>query len=333
MIKNKKGFDMPFSWIFAVIAGAVIILIAIYATTSIVRTGKEAYYSQAAMQIANYLNPVVNGVTSAFATKIDFKKNTRIYLTCQTFSSKSPYFGREAISFSEESGLLQKWTLPGAEIGRYNKYIFSDNVTEGKTLYIFSKPFYAGFRVDDLVMISMDKYCFVGTPETVKNEIVLLAPYNINLSANVKFCDANSKKVCFGFDDKNCDMFVSASCTQDECLHEYETGYVYKEDRRMDYYGNLMYAAIFSSPDIYECNLARLGKKILELSEIYNGKIEIVKEKGCDSLIGVYMNAMTGYSANLNSQNIRKIWEESKLMDEVNCRSKCEIYTPAPEAC
>ena len=46
------------------------------------------------------------------------------------------------------------------EISRYNKYVFSENQSEGKNYYIFSKPFYAGYRVDDLVMTTFiyDKY-------------------------------------------------------------------------------------------------------------------------------------------------------------------------------
>ena len=333
-MKNKKAFDIPFGNLFAIIAGVAILILAIYATTQlIVPSAKYSQYSEAAAQLSNYLNPIVNGISSAYSSKISFGKNTRIYLTCSTWGQYSPIFGKQTIAFAEESSILKKWTEPGAEISRYNKYVFSENVSEGKKYYIFSKPFYAGFRVDDLVMTTFSNYCFVAAPANIEEEIQGLAMENINFTTNVKNCKTNQVNVCFGFTATECDVAVLGQCDGSLCKHEYDRGYVKKGDESMYYYGSLIYAAIYSSPDIYECNVKRLGKKIAELGKVYQGKIEVVKTKNCDSLVGNNLDLIIPLAQKINSSaQMLRIQEYAKEMDENNCKSLCKIY-PEGEDC
>lgn len=324
LISNKKGFEMPFSWIFAIIAGSFIILMAIYATTKFVQTNQYSQYSESAKDLGNLLNPVVNGVTSAYSTKIEFRKEIRAYLDCSETSINSPLFGKQTIAFAEQSGFFSKWTTPGANITRYNKYIFSDRIEQGKTLYIFSKPFYAGFRVDDLVYISAERYCFAGAPEFVKDEINSINSGNINLTANVRQCPVSDTSVCFGFTAAECDIVVMADRNDD-----YTSGYVKKDNQTSNYYGSsLMYAAIFSSPSIYQCNVKRLGNKIYSLGQLYKEKIELVRLKECNSVVGQYIDGIQTVARNLTQTNIRAIYTNANLMDEQNCRSECKIYAP-----
>jgi group I intron endonuclease len=44
---------------------------------------------------------------------------------------------------------------------------------EGKNMYIFVKPFYMGFKVDDLIILTTKNYCFSdnGIPARIKDEI------------------------------------------------------------------------------------------------------------------------------------------------------------------
>lgn len=327
-IKTKKSsMEMPFSWIFAIIAGSIIILMAIYATTKFINTTQYAQYSESAKNLGNLLNPVVNGVTSAYSTRIDFNKEIRVYINCSETSVNSPIFGRQTIAFSEESGLIKKWTSPGAEITRYNKYIFSDNIEQGKTIYIFSKPFYAGYRVDDLVYLTAKKYCFVGSPEFVKDEIDSINPGNINMTANVKECAPAATSVCFGFNSAECDINVRAYQEG-----EYNSGYVQKESQTISYYGApLLYAAIFSSPEMYKCNIKRLGNKINALGQIYKEKIELVKIKECNSILTPYIENIQKLSINMTPANIQNVYDVAGEMDEQNCKSDCRIYSP--ESC
>ena len=325
-LKCKRSFELPFSWLFAIIAGVIILLLAIYATSRLISVGTYATQSEAGKQIAILLNPVVNGITSAYATKIDLKRETRLTFGCYTENSKS-YFGKQVISFAEESGLGKKWQESGANISIYNKFIFSDKLEQGKKIYIFSKPFYTGFRVDDLIFLSMENYCFVAAPEKIKNEVIGLNMKNINISSSLESCQKNSAKVCFDFQEDACNVSVYGTCGDFDCEDQYEAGYVIKNGKQMNYFKSLIYAAIFSSPENYECNINRLGKKIGELAAIYKDKADMVRLKGCDSVIGVYLDQLISSSDKLNSAKLENVYNKAKLMDEQNCDANCKIYT------
>jgi len=328
--RNKHAFELPFSWIFAIIAGVIILLLAIYTASRFIDTGTYATQSEAGKQLAILLNPVVNGITSAYATKVDLKRETRLNLGCYTENSKS-YFGRQVISFAEESGLGKKWKESGANISIYNKFIFSDKIEQGKTIYIFSKPFYTGFRVDDLIFLSMKNYCFVGAPENIKNEVIFLGLKNVNISSTLDLCSKNSAKVCFDFDGELCNVSVYGTCEDFDCENQYDSGYITRNGKQVNYFGNLIYAAIFSSPENYECNINRLGKKIGELAAIYKDKADILRVKGCDSAINVYLDQLISSADKLNSQKLGELFNNFKIMDEQNCEANCKIYTP--ESC
>jgi hypothetical protein len=325
--KSKRSFDLPFSWIFAIIAGAIIIFIAIYATTRFINVGQKAENSQSALELLNYLNPVVNGVMSSYATKFNFNKETRIYVNCSNISSQSPVFGRQTLAFSQESSFLKKWPNPGEAVPRYNKYIFSENVIQGKEFYIFSKPFYTGFRVDDLITITSNKYCLIAPPTSIEEEFNLLGLKNINVTATITLCPKNAVNVCFESNFEGCNISVYGECSSFNCESEFDYGYVMKENKRLNYFGNLIYAVIFSSPEIYECNSKRLGSKINELATIYNEKIDIVKLKDCESIISPFLLqiASVGKTAK-SSLQLKDLYQLSKDMDEENCDSNCRIY-------
>jgi hypothetical protein len=325
-MKNKKSFELSFGVIFSIIAGIVILLIAIYATTRIIGTGTSIKYSEAATEISSLLNPIVNGITSAYATRVELKKESRIYLKC-FYPDYRNYFGKQTVSFSEKSGLIKKWPAPGLNISFYNKYVFSENIEQGKTIYIFSKPFYSGFRVDDLVFMNMDKYCFVSPPSFIQEEISDLEIKNINISSDINSCKKEELKVCFGFSNDECNVSVYGTCDSFECENEYETGYVEKKGKQVNYYSSLIYAAIFSSPENYECNIARLGNKISELAQIYKDKIGIVKLKECNSVIEPHLNELIELSTNLSSRKLEYVYEKSKIMDKENCEANCKIYS------
>jgi len=327
---NNKGFEMPFSWVFSIIAGSVIILLAIYGASRFVQVASYSEYSESAKSLANLLNPVVNDMTVATkAPDVVFKKDTRVYLYCQESSQRSPIFGRQVIAFSEEFGFLgKKWTEPGANISRYNKYIFGENVMEGKKLYIFSKPFYMGYRVDDLVMLTTQNYCFVNPPDSIEIEIENMKPSlkHINASSRIDLCKEDTVKVCFGFTSGECNISIS------EDNNGFLTGRVSKNGTSLEYAGNLLWAAIFSSPEIYQCNIKRLGAKTSELGTIYKEKIDILSTKNCNSLITPYINRMISISASLTMSSLDLLYNEAKAMDEKNCAAiDCRIY--APESC
>lgn len=329
LLRNKNSFDIPFSWIFAIIAGTVILLIAIYATTQFIGTTSYIKDSEAGKQFTILLSPISNGISSAQATRIDLNKETRIYVSCDASSYGNYFFGKQMIAFSEESGFMKKWGKPGANISLTNKYVFANRIEQGKTIYIFSKPFNTGFRVDDLIFMSTENYCFVAPPSFIQTEISDLNSKlkNINLSANIQDCQKSSFKVCFGFDTNGCNASVYGSCSSIQCGSEYDYGYTLRDNKRIDYFDSLIYASIFSSTDNYECNIKRLGNKISELSSVYRDKIGIVSQKGCSSTISGYLENIMSASRNLTSTRLMNIYENAVMMDEENGKSNCEIYS------
>jgi hypothetical protein len=333
ILKSKKSFEIPFTLIFGIIAGVVILLLAIYGTARLINNSQQVQYSESAKTLLNILNPVVNDIESTFVQKpISFRKETRIYLNCMQKSEKSPVFGKETLAFSEKSAFLKKWPNPGINVSRYNKYIFADRIEEGKKLFIFSKPFYSGFRVDDLVVLSMKNFCFVNAPGFLADEVENRGYYNINSTINIDKCPSNSLRVCFERTGEKCDISVYGLCTSncDDEMGKYSYGYVQKNAKTVYYAENLLFAAIFSSPEIYECNLGRLGKKISELSKVYSDEVDMLSLKGCNTLIGSGLSEMISLGENLTSKNILSLYQASKNMNRHNCENvQCKIYESA----
>ncbi|MDP1729012.1 MAG: hypothetical protein Q8L27_02305 [archaeon] len=323
--KSKKAFDLPFSWIFAIIAGSVIIIISIYATVKFVGVGKTYDYSMSAQTIANILDEAVSGLAStSIISPIQFRKETRIYLDCEVYFPTSPVFGRQTIAFSEESGFIQKWASPGMNISRYNKYIFGEKLMQSKKYLIFSKPFYSGFKVDDLVYIipTTKDYCFIGAPEEIQKNILSFNFENLNNSESITKCKENSLKVCFDFNSQECNIIVSYDNSDN-----FGSGTILKDNQRLSYFNEgLLYAGIFSSPEIYDCNIERLGNKINVLGQVYKDKIELLSGKECGSLISPSIDLIIDISKNLTSEKLGDIYQEAKTMDRLNCNSACPIY-------
>ncbi len=336
IIGNKRGMEIPFSWLFAIIAGAFIILIAVAATVRIINNGQQTVESESAQQLGNMLNPIVTGLSSAYATHIDLTKETRVYDYCYETSDKSPVFGRQAIAMAEQSGFLNRdWTAVSMNISRYNKFVFSENMEQGKKLYLFAEPFYAGFKVDDIITMNAGKYCFTRAPQNVEDSLKMLKVGNINFTANADLCKNDEIIVCFGARSggTKCNISVVGDCNDDSCSQEmgsFERGYVEKEGQSLPYYGSLIYAAISSSPEIYTCNLKRLAAKTSELAGIYKDKIEIMKIKGCSSVISGFLDQIIASSQKITQGNLAGLYEirvSSLQMDAENEKADCPVYS------
>lgn len=320
LLKCKKGFDMPFSWIFAIIVGAVILFLAIYTTTKFIDVAKYEQYTEAAKSITILLDPLETGIASAVGDMIGFRKETRIHYNCYTPTIDNT-FGKQTIAFSEKSGIGKEWAEAGGEISVRNKFIFSDKVEQGEELYLFSKPFYAGYKVSDIIMISTEDYCFVSAPNAILEELEQLNLKNINMSDSVSDCSQQSEKVCFNFANTGCDSVVYSSDA------EFDIGYVEKQGQRVEYFDSLLYAAVFSAPEIYECNIQRIAAKSAELAEVYNTKIDIVTIKDCNSNLGPYLNVIsTAAKAANSSLEFAALYDIIQEMDDLNKDAVCPLY-------
>ncbi len=256
----KKGvLQISFGWLFAIIVGAFIIFLAIYGVTKFMGTEQQALDAKTQQEIGILLNPLETGFESAISTSFTTASESRINNSCDDVGN----FGQQLIGVSQKS--FNKWTETDFEAGFSNKYIFSEGVVEGKKFYVFSKPFEFPFKVSDLIYMTSSKktYCFADASEDIKEEIEDLNQTNLLIED-----DCSGISVCSSV---ACDIRVRGN-------------HVEKGNDDLYFASDaLMYAAIFSDPVVYECQLKRLMKRVEELSLIYVNKADFVEGKDCDS--------------------------------------------------
>ncbi len=295
-MKGKKGLEMSFGWLFGIIVGAIILFLAIFAVTKLINTEQTEQDVKAGKEIGVLLNPLETGFESSSSTRLTMPAETRIYAKCEEYGN----FGRQVIQISQKN--FNKWTKTDLDVGFENKYIFSEEAVEGKEFYVFSKPFEFPFKVSDLIYLTSTKrkYCFSDAPNEIKQEL------NNTGQPNFVFqnCESNDVKICFSSGD--CDINVN-----------YQAGFVEKSGKRMYFEGNaLMYAAIFSKPDIYECQVGRLMKRLSELAIIYHGKAMFISDK-CKSDLNLVALINSANSLS-NSQSLNSI---SLIADDIKSKN------------
>jgi len=330
MFKNKQGIEMSFNVMFAIFAGIVILGLAIYGATKIIGTGEKAIYTETSAKIISLLDPLETGLASGKSEQIKFKKETRIFMECN--EKENLPFGKQTIAFSEQT-FGDKFGEQGGAVPIYNKYVFSQNMIQGKELNIFSKEFSMPFKVADLIVINSEDYCFVGAPNQIQRDIENSGIKNIQFSdnlQNLQNCTGNI--VCFGLQSSECSIKIFGSCEDSLgsiCETEYDYGRVSKGLDDIYYIDSLLYAAIFSSPDVYDCNLKRLMNKFNELGLIYIDKIKIVQREGCSSDIEVKLTTlMDSAKALSSSREIITLARFAKDIDKINqaTTSACKLY-------
>jgi len=312
-LENKKAVEFGFNLIFSLIVGAFILFLAIYFASKFIKTQENVFYTESAAQIVSFLDPFETGIASGKSSEINFKKETRIYNEYCNPNDNLP-FGLQKISFSEKT-LGEKFGDKGEKIQVKNKYIFSDKIVQGKKMNIFSVSFSMPFKISDLLIIFSKDYCFYDPPQKIVDDVEGLRIKNIYFPNETEKC--NGVRVCFK-DYSNCDIKVY----EDE-------KYVQKEGKRLYYYDNLIYGAIFSSSDVYECNVKRLMNKIEALGEIYENKIKIIERKGCDPRIELKLSNLMNITRNIdNSKALNQISKLSDEIDEINRAANpgCKLF-------
>jgi len=308
ILKDRKAIEMGFNWIFAIIAGTFILFLAIYGASRFIETSESSLYTQSAAKLVSLFDPLETGLASGKSSEIDFKKQTKLYFDCE--ERAYPPFGKQTISFTEKT-FGDEYGEKGGDITIKNKYVFSEEIVEGKKLHIFSKPFFMPFKIADIIIISSENYCFYDSPEYIREDLEglnLENIYFINFSM-----DCSGKKVCF---DGDCEISVVEN-----------ENFVLKDEQKLYYEGDLIYSAIFS--EIYECNIKRLMNKFYELGKIYLDKTEIIGRKECINNIGPKLANLMKDSKNLqSSEGLNNLFKDSLEIESINgdARSGCRLY-------
>jgi len=290
-MKGKRGFEFSFAWLFSIIIGAVIIFLAIYASLSFIRSERTVQDTLNSKELEILLQPIE---TQSFETtvrpkNIVFPDETRLEITC---SDQKPW-GYSRIRSSTRQDVGDEWQDTGVASVLNNKFIFADKNIEGKEFKIFTKQNNMPFKIGDLTFIWSDEYCFVSPPEEVKDDLgsIGLNESGIDIVENLNECSSESKKVCFGGSSNVCDINVDLDLER-----------VKKDGRFVYYKGSLIYGAIFSDTDIYDCNIKRIMYKANSLAELYYQKSVLISTKSTKSCSTEMQPLLKAYADKANFQ-------------------------------
>jgi len=311
---NKSG-QFNFVWLFAIIAGAAILVLAIYGATKVGDTQRFQTDTEIAKELAILTDPLQAGFAEGSFGKITFKQETRINNICIDGN-----FGRHKISASTRSDIGEPWNIPGEQVSIHNKYIFSLGGASGKEYYVFSKPFYFPYKVADLTMLIPDDYCLVNAPEEISDEI------NFNMKKiQVENCsDKGLINVCFGVGN-DCDIEVHGLCMTG-CDSVYDQGTVEKFGAEMKYVGNLMWAAIFSEREIYECNVNRLMYRAGKIAEEFADKADLMDARGCNTNLKPDLLTWAGLTINAGVDDLMDLNSIGETLDKNDDLAGCGIW-------
>ncbi|HKZ34066.1 MAG TPA: hypothetical protein VJ142_02410 [Candidatus Nanoarchaeia archaeon] len=305
---NKRGFiQISFAWLFAIIIGAIILFLAIYASVKLIKTEESVSGAETGKEIAVLLNPLETGFGEEKTTLLTLPVESRIINRCESFG----VFGEQEVAVSQK--IRGEFAATGIGSLAHNKYIFSNKSVQGKNFYLFSKPFEFPFKVADLIFLtsSEESYCFIDAPEEIREELTSLSQGNL-FTEN---CPSDSIKVCFDSEGEDCNIVVD---TNDKTV-EKDGSMVYFEG------DSLMYGAVFAEKEIYECQVQRLMKRLNNLALIYNDKETILFGRGCPLEVNLLDLAGSAFSLN-NSADLIIVKAAADDAEDENENAYCELW-------
>ncbi|MEK6873805.1 MAG: hypothetical protein AABW91_03090 [Nanoarchaeota archaeon] len=321
---NKRGFEFSFVWLFSILIGTIIIFLAIYTATKLIGSNEYEINTKTAADLRNILNPLGTSFEDSKSEKIELIKDTRVYVTC---NSEKGSFGENRIQLSEKSS-FKDWTEPGGDVSIENQYLFAENRIQGRTVYFIITPFEMPYKVADIMSAFSDEYCFVNTPDKIKKEIESLKGnvLPINFSSSPSKCDEKSISVCF--QSNGCDINVRGTCSGQDCEGNlFKNGLVEKNNTQMYYSDGLLYGAIFSSPENYQCNVKRLARKLGYVSEVYSEKARLSATR-CNTGLQSDAVLLSKLAENYKTLNDLKLIEAQA--DIINTKNtalgECNLY-------
>ena len=214
----------------------------------------------------------------------------------------------------------------GIERKVYDKYIFAE-IKENekvKEVQTFTVPFYMPWYVADLTFLWPKErtYCFVNAPFEIEEELGNETSTGLGLvtfSDQVNECPGNSVVVCFS-SSNNCDIKIMSSFVE---KNGKDLPYINKET---------LYAAIFSDPELYFCNLKRLAKRISLQTEIYKEKIttltncETVNDETLDSLDEAASQLALCNTPTCFGRELKNLKGNATALNDENRYARCQIF-------
>ncbi len=254
-----KKAQFQFAWIFAVIVGALILFLAFYfvGTTLLQQRFEQSTVEVQSLDIL--LNPFsyLGSLGATTYNPLSLPKESEIIIDCNKQTLGDLGYNEITLISEKETGIPRQ---------AYDKYLFVPQPLKGKNFEALSKPLELPWRVSDIIILwpKDQEYCF---------DKVIADIERLNISSiKTEECSQDSIKVCFS-GSGGCDIIVNTGSKT-----------VKKQGKTLHYTGDaLMYAAIFSDPVLYECNLQRLASRLYNEAEVYERKSIALAQKNCNT--------------------------------------------------
>lgn len=331
-VGDKRGqMNISFGLIFAIIAGAFILALAIYGAVKFSKTQTIAIEGETTRTLGILTNPLESSFESSRTITITSHSDTRIYTGCELKEPEGEnpnptppdeYFGWQLINTTQK--IQGKWTEATRNSEFKNKYIFSENPSQGKKFYVFSKPFEIPYKVADLIYVlsSDKKYCFLDADRIrdgdLEKEIKNMKQPSLLIDSEDDCADEyGGINVCF-YNLNDCDVRI-----------HYGEGYMTKTQGSLEFEGDaLMFAALISDEETYECQISRLIQRAESLAEIYTQKYELMNQEihcGSDLTVElmIFNEALKKYPKESSLSDIAWAAENLGLANE---RSECPLW-------
>lgn len=316
---DSKKAQFDFVWLFAIIAGIAILVLAIYGALKTGDTAEFAQTSEVAKRISILTDPLQAGFATSSFGKITFNEETRINNLCIEGG-----FGSNKVSVLVPSKSGDGWSELGVATTIPNKYIFSTERDSAKEYFIFSKQFNFPYKVADLIFMTSNNYCFINAPSRIVDDVSGLGVPNIAVE-NCK--DSEMINVCFGSGgSSNCNIRIDGNCNDGSCKDQFEVGVVEKDGFELSYVGDLVYGAILSDKGLYDCNVKRLMYRTGKIAEGFSEKVDLMDARSCGSNLKndllIWKTSMDGAGVG----DLRDLWFSKDELDRKNKVEICRVW-------
>jgi hypothetical protein len=106
----------------------------------------------------------------------------------------------------------------------------------------------------------------------------------------------------------------------------YETGFVAKGKDKLYFTKNLIYPAIISSSDVYECNVKRLMKKASQLALVYRDESNMLSDK-CAVVSGSSLENLAIQASHINNSAQLAVFDPiASSLDSENNFAECRVW-------
>lgn len=316
---NKKG-DFNFVTIFAIVAGIAFLILAISGASKVTETKKYETNTKITQTFSNYLNSLEAGFATSNLGEVDFKQQVDIINYCNYHDD----FGDNEFSLRIVKNKQENY---GASITTSNKYVFSNENLKGEKVFSLSRGFNYPYKISDFIILipDSDKYCFEFAPQVVRKSLNALSQNNSLNNFLFENCFDNEDYIQVCEDDSSCDISIVGKC--ESCESEYEYGYVEKDGEDYWYISDLVYPAIFSDYDNYECNVNRLIYRQKTVTELYLEKIKLLNKKNCPTMDETQVeNWKKVVDGIVNVKDLIANYEAMKDIDKINSGLRCNLW-------